>query len=106
MSKPVAYQASPRYDFHECRDHLISLGYSATTMRNFWHWMCDALEMHNGSEITFSRETLQYYKDFDSKMPYYKDFDSKMSEIDREIYQKFLDEFADDDGEVLFWVEW
>lgn len=57
---------------------------------DFWHWVVDNYEVHNGSFISFSKEALG----------------CEMKDWQKEIYKHYLDEFADENGELEMWVEW
>ena len=64
--------------------------------KDFWHWVCDHYEIHNGCFITFSQETLDSYEGHDDGMP----------EWVKTIYGYYLKEFADENGEVEMYVSW
>lgn len=60
---------------------------------NFWHYVCDHYNISNGCFITFSKEFLD-------------DNNSNMPEFVKKIYNYYLDEFADENGEIEFLVSW
>lgn len=62
--------------------------------RDFWHFVCDHHEINNGGYIFFSSDDLKYYKE-----------DGKIEDWQAEIYQRYLDEFAEN-GELKLYVSW
>ena len=96
------------YEYRECRDYLQEkyhyqerdvLGYKhalksgASEMppcQDFWRWVCDHHQIHNGCYVTFSAE--------------------RLAEIEedwvKKIYALYLGEFADEDGTLRMWCEW
>lgn len=93
------------YDYIQCRDYLQAkynylerdyAGKFANGKLNgkpyldFWHWVLDNHEVHNGCEILFSKEELETIE-----KPWVK-----------EIYQRYIDEFADKKGELTLYVWW
>jgi hypothetical protein len=104
VTKPVPKLRDPIYDFNECRAWVNhSLGYDQDDVNgtigkasgrppylNFWHWLIDGLSIHNGSEITLNRENLSEIEEDWAK----------------KIYQCYLDEFANDYGELTMRVSW
>lgn len=117
LVKPKARSRKPELDFNECTDYIEKkYGYSTrgfafdeekllgpTTeleYRDFWHWVVDHYTIHNGCHIEFSQETLDEYKELEPNDPYgMKDWQIK-------IYQDYLNEFADENGEINFYVWW
>jgi hypothetical protein len=67
---------------------------------DFWHWVCDNHEIHNGCYIIFSRECLESYNDVPEDDKY------EMPKWVKEIYTHYLDEFEDEQGEVEMYVSW
>lgn len=61
----------------------------------FWHWVCDNCNPQNGGFITFYREWLTS-----------EEYDWTGEEWVKEIYAMFVDEFADENGEVEMMVSW
>lgn len=59
----------------------------------FWDYVIDNNDISNGCDITFSRERLNYAK-------------SKMQDWQIKIYEYFLDEFADENGELTLYISW
>lgn len=57
---------------------------------DFWHWVVDNYEIHNGCYITFSRET----------------YDAIKEDWVKTIYGYYLTEFENKNGEIDFRVEW
>ena len=57
---------------------------------DFWHWVVDNYEVRNGCEITFCKEAL----------------DEIEEDWVETIYGYYITEFADENDEVNFWVEW
>ena len=105
------------YEYLECRDYLQEkYGYDerdyasrnkavevigkrrrfdgSRPYQDFWHWVVETYQIHNGCFVTFSRDA-----DALRELPTDKQWV-------REIYQRYLDEFADEDGELLMFVEW
>lgn len=99
------------YDYNECRDYLQArYGYkerdyagrytgSGASLRlddgkpylDFWHWVVENYDVRNGCFITFTRERLE---------------EGGMEDWVREIYTRYLDEFADEKGELEMWCWW
>ena len=109
-------QIKEYYDYHKCRDYLQEkFGYNERDYagrfnkkgkritkvtleipyQDFWHWVLDKHEVHNGSFLTFDRQSLKYY-----------DEDKTIKPWQREIYCHYLDEFADEKGELEMYVWW
>ncbi len=99
------------HDYHKCRDYLqAKFGYDERDYMgkfrkgkgkitgergevpylDFWRWVIDNYEIHNGCFVTFDRDAL--------------------NEIDQDwiktIYKNYLDEFADEKGELRMYVWW
>lgn len=57
---------------------------------DFWHWVVQHHDITNGCFITFTRDQLHEIQ------------------VDwvKEIYSRYLDEFADEDGTLEMWVWW
>lgn len=97
------------YDYRECRDFIENkFGYKTRDYLNkynksfneeindvkfldFWSWIVKNYEISNGCFICFSREFLE---------------ESDIEDWQARIYNDFLDEFADENGEVEFYVWW
>ena len=103
------------YDYNACRDYLQEKydyderDYAGRYKRkngkvkecnldieylDFWHWVCEHHEVHNGCFITFCREVLEDEQ---------TDFDADWQ---KEIYKHYIDEFADEKGEVELYCWW
>ena len=80
MNKPQPIQRTPVLDYHECRDYLQEkYNYKERNYANrtfggdnndapyldFWHWVVDACEVHNGGIMTFHKEMLEQFEDDD-----------------------------------------
>lgn len=100
-------QSRTYYDYNECRDYLqekydyderdyagkYSHGNSGDGNKpylDFWHWVIERYEIHNGCYITFDKSEL----------------DDIEKDWIKEIYSHYLDEFADDNGELEMYVWW
>lgn len=88
------------YDYVECRDYMQQkYGFAerdySKQRHDFWHWLCDHEDIHNGGYVTFSREILQEWQ-----------ADGNIPDWAAEIYTHYLDEFADDLGTVEFCTWW
>lgn len=106
LKKPKK-QTHRYYDYHECRDYLQKkFGYDerdyAKIYNNgkydkdiecldFWYWLCEHSEIHNGCFVYFSKENLD-------------DLDG--DEWVKEIYGHYIDEFADKNGELTMYAWW
>ena len=83
------------YDYLECRDYLqdkynyVERDFSALYHQDFWHWVVENYEIHNGCYLTFSYD----------KIPEIQEDWAKT------IYKYYLTEFSEN-GEVTFWVWW
>lgn len=95
-----------KHDYNKCRDYLeAKYGYHERDVLgrfrgnpdaeylDFWHWVVDNYEVRNESFMTFSRSRL----DGDH---------ADAPEWVRKIYGHYLEEFADANGEVHFYVWW
>jgi hypothetical protein len=111
MDKPTK-RTKESYDYHECRDYInAKLGrdqddYAGMFKRNasgklinydpskeflcFWHWVIENYTISNGCFVTFHRERLEEINE-----PWIK-----------EIYGHYIDEFADESGELEMYVWW
>lgn len=103
--KPVP-RTKTAYDYNQCRDYLeAKYGYEErdyvgmfkekkvneeVEYLDFWHWVLDRHTIHNGCYVTFSKEEL----------------DEIDKEWVREIYSHYIEEFADDNGELELYVWW
>lgn len=106
MKKPIQ-RTKKYYDYHDCSEYLQDKhkynerDYAGkfskrndvdkdTPYLDFWHWVIDRHEIHNGCFLTFSKEELD--------------------EIDEDwvktIYSYYIEEFADDKGELEMYVWW
>lgn len=109
MDKPLA-NTVVYYNYHECRDYLqkkygydernyqrqpVTPGSHYTTSKDFWLWLCDHEDIHNGGYVTFSQEILAEWQ-----------ADEAIPDWAAEIYTHYLDEFADDLGTVEFCTWW
>lgn len=65
---------------------------------DFWHWVIDNHEIHNGCYVTFSRGALEELEDMALKEP-----DKAWV---RDIYKRYINEFADKKGELEMYVWW
>lgn len=113
IDKPVK-QTKTYYDYNECRNYLENkYGYDErdyskrfkrkdgkltginndVEYRDFWHWVLDHNQISNGCFITFYKEDLE-----DPEM----DFE----DWQKEIYKRYIDEFADENGELEMYVWW
>jgi hypothetical protein len=115
MNKPVKKEHESHYDYNECQDWIESkYGYKVrdylgkfTYYKNgspkgfnenikyldFWHWITDNFDIHNGSYFLFSKDDLNNYR-------------KSEPEWVKRIYNDFLTEFADENGEIEFYVWW
>lgn len=105
MNKPKPYTKT-YYDFMQCRNYITTMNKlknRGVEEREFWHYLCNTHEVRNGSEIYLSREG---YDELiaDHQDPNYPV--KKPSSSVTEFYNMLLDEFADEDGELVMWVEW
>lgn len=109
MQKPQKY-TKVYYDYNECREYLEKkygyderdyLGKYPKNIKqkirdvkylDFWHWVIDHHDINNECFITFSQETL--------------DEEYDMEDWQKEIYKRYLDEFADKNGELEMYVWW
>jgi hypothetical protein len=105
MTKPKM-KARESFDYHECADYIeAKLGYDLRDTlgkfdpknssnyenieyRDFWHFICDHCEIHNGCEFYMPEPNSEDYK-------YAKDWQD-------EILIAFWDEF----GEGPYYVSW
>jgi len=99
-------QVREYYDYNKCRDYLeAKYGYSerdyagmskgkgvnvSVPYLDFWHWVLENQEVHNGCFISFSRGVLEEIEE----------------DWVKEIYTRYLDEFADEKGELEMYVWW
>ncbi len=60
---------------------------------DFWHWVIENYNPHNGCFMTFSYAALSY------------DY-AEHPEWVRTIYRNYLDEFANEPGELKMFVQW
>lgn len=99
------------YDYNECCDYLQKKykynerDYSGRWKdkskspddtkpeQSFWRWLIDHFDIHDGCFIVFSKEELD-------------DPDLDAEDWVREIYKRYLDEFADENGELEMYVWW
>lgn len=104
MEKPKKH-SKEFYDYRECRDYLQQkydyderdlAGWrkkmdDSVPYQDFWHWVVEHHQISNGCFVTFSREAL-----------------AELDAVDwqREIYVRYLDEFADESGELEMWIWW
>jgi hypothetical protein len=107
MKKPTKKTKS-YYDYIQCRDYLQKKydynerDYAGkfknrdkedVPYQDFWHWVIEHYQVCNGCFITFSKE--------------YLECDGKESEAwVREIYKHYIDEFADENGELEMYCWW
>jgi len=113
MEKPQS-KIKQYYDYHECRNYLQEkYGYDERDFSNqatkggreaqtldFWYWVIEHDDIHNGCFVIFSKEILE---DEDTD---WTEIDDKFGNWQKEIYQHYIDEFADENGEVEFYVWW
>lgn len=113
MNKPQK-ETKTYYDYHKCRDYLQKKykyderdyagrykhrGEKIVSMNeekpylDFWHWVCDNYSVHNGCFITFYKDVLEDLNKDDEKWM-------------KEIYTHYIEEFADDSGELEMYVWW
>lgn len=99
------------YDYQELRNYLeAKYGYKekdyagrfkkrrgqteterkAIPYQDFWCWVVDRYEIHNGCYLTFTREELEWIKE----------------DWVKEIYTYYIDEFADENGDLEMYVWW
>jgi hypothetical protein len=105
VNKPVKKVKKPAYDYLECCHYLEKkYGYDerdyagkhkkgakeGTPYLDFWHWVMEHYDVGNGKYITFHKEGL------DGMEPVWI----------KEIYSHYIEEFADESGELVMWVEW
>lgn len=106
MKKPVKKARKPFYNYNKCRNFLQNKydyeerDYAGKFKKgnankdapylDFWHWVIENYDINNGCYITFHKDTLE--------------------EIEpawiKEIYSHYIEEFADESGELVMWVEW
>lgn len=60
---------------------------------DFWHWVVDHYDIHNGCFIVFDSSWLNCDNDL-------------IESWQKEIYKYYIDEFADENGELEMWVSW
>lgn len=92
------------YDYQECRTYLEEkYGYNERDFAHgnkkldFWGWVIAHDDIHNGCFIMFSREILEGED---------TDWDNIHDNWQKEIYQHYIDEFADENGELELYVWW
>jgi hypothetical protein len=112
LVKPQLQYFKPSYNFNDCTKYIeqkygyqtrgyisieekglddsVEIGY-----RDFWHWILDRHEIHNGCYIEFSKYDLDMYKEY-----------GDINDWEAKIYQDYLNEFADENGEINFYVWW
>lgn len=94
------------YDYRECRDYLqqkygyderdYAGKYRGNGVRDdveyldFWHWVVENHEIHNGCYVVFGRN-----RELQNDPAWVK-----------KIYSRYLDEFADENGELEMYVWW
>lgn len=110
MNKPIL-KTKAAYDYIECRDYLQDkYGYNERDWAgkykkdrverdkmdeslpdlDFWHWVCENYQIHNGCYITFTEDELAEIQE----------------EWVKTIYGYYLKEFAHGTGEVTFYCWW
>jgi hypothetical protein len=96
MEKPLK-QIKEYYDYNECLDYL-SEKYRLTEKEcsDFWHWLVSSGEINNGSFYLFEQYLLN--GDEDDLI----DIDGK----NKEIYELFIKEFGNKEGEVEVEIYW
>lgn len=93
------------YDYHEVRDWLNHMyerddrdvlgkfnGNIDAEYRDFWHFVCENAEIHNGCIFTMYEEWAEDAEDWQ-----------------KEIIEQYMKNFGtgnDGDREIQFWVEW
>lgn len=81
------------YDYIECRNYLEwKYGLVERDFKNnrdFWHWVVGTYSVRNGGVIHFTA-----------------DCDMPMTDWQKQIYDKYISEFADDRGVVALRTEW
>lgn len=122
-TKPKPKSRLPEFDFNDCTNYIEQkYGYSTrdyagqfrisktgkilscnegVPYQDFWHWVTEVYDIHNGCNITFSQETLDSYKPVEGEPT-----DGCMEDWQIKIYQDYLNEFADENGEINFYVWW
>jgi hypothetical protein len=105
MEKPIKKKRE-YYDYNECRDYLqkkydyderdYAKKYKTQPFDaeipyfDFWHWVIANHEIHNGCEIMFYREKMEEIKE----------------DWVKEIYSRYIEEFAEESGELEMYVSW
>lgn len=86
------------FDHLQCKEYLIKkYNYNPLDYHKvFWEWMNERENISNGCYIRLSREELKEIKEYNEK-----DLDLVFK-----IYENYLDEFADEKGELTLNVWW
>ena len=79
----------------KAHEEFVKLDDKEQPYQDFWHWVLEYHDVHNGGHITFSADMLDGNYYFQGKW-----------EFARKIFQYYIDEFADEEGEIDFLVEW
>ena len=106
MEKPQK-KTKEYYDYYECcrylekkyeyqeRDYLgkFKNGKCDDNIEylDFWHWVIDHYEIHNGCFITFCEDAMDYTEE---------------EEWIKTIYGYYIEEFADENGDLEMYVSW
>ena len=61
--------------------------------QDFWHWVCDNYIIYNGCFIVFSKN-------------YFGMKSETIPEWVKTIYSRYIEEFADNNGELVMFCEW
>lgn len=116
MEKPIKkYQSEPAIDYHEARDYINKKyncdidnyynykydGSSTVPYCNFWHWLVDAVDIHNGCYFYLGHEDALEMTD-EVELEDYLGNDWKFIQ---EVLRLFYKEFGEN-GEIYFHVEW
>lgn len=95
MDKPEPVTRS-FYDYQDCAEYISQKHFDGRCLRDFsvgdeyrdfWHWVIDVCEVHNGCVLYLGADQLGLCKE-----PW-----------QREILEAFIKEFGDDQE---YWVEW
>ena len=100
MKRPLP-QNITSYDYHECeayieykcckelRDYAGHFKDDSKPYQDFWHWICETKEIHNGCYFWLSRDDIED--------------DDDMPDFINEIITMFCNEFGD---EIYLYVSW
>lgn len=118
MKKPAEKRSEPHWDYHEVIDYIedkyqiTTRGYKpksgfpeGETYLDFWHWITDVSDVHNGCFIYLN--LLGDYEEGRAEDDGDWDGDDEYRpRWVREIQKMIYDEFKPEGGEMKCWVAW